>query len=67
MPDITNCKYFIYLFFLNKHYNLLIKYLYVVAEKNIVVRDCNIFNDSSIDISSDGKLLAAYSETMIGK
>ncbi|XP_034185627.1 uncharacterized protein LOC117606808 isoform X1 [Osmia lignaria lignaria] len=36
------------------------------SEKNIVVRDCHIFNDSSIDISSDGKLLAAYCNTTIG-
>ncbi|XP_017798030.1 PREDICTED: activating molecule in BECN1-regulated autophagy protein 1-like [Habropoda laboriosa] len=28
------------------------------CEKNIVIRKCNIHNDASIDISSDGKLLA---------
>jgi len=28
------------------------------AEKNIVVRECKIHNDASIDISTDGKLLA---------
>ncbi|XP_076180667.1 uncharacterized protein LOC143153416 isoform X2 [Ptiloglossa arizonensis] len=29
------------------------------SEKNIVVHECKIHNDASIDISSDGKLLAA--------
>jgi len=28
------------------------------AEKNVVVRECKIHNDASIDISTDGKLLA---------
>ncbi|XP_076687187.1 uncharacterized protein LOC143378926 isoform X2 [Andrena cerasifolii] len=28
------------------------------SEKNIIVRECKIHNDASIDISSDGKLLA---------
>lgn len=35
------------------------KYLCIIAEKNIVVHECKIHNDASIDISSDGKLLAA--------
>lgn len=36
------------------------------SEKNIVVPECHIFNDGSIDISSDGKLLAAKFNTMLG-
>ncbi|RLU21811.1 hypothetical protein DMN91_006187 [Ooceraea biroi] len=30
----------------------------VCSEKNVVVRECKIHNDASIDISADGKLLA---------
>nr|XP_012145870.1 PREDICTED: activating molecule in BECN1-regulated autophagy protein 1-like isoform X2 [Megachile rotundata] len=36
------------------------------SEKNIVVPECHIFNDGSIDISSDGKLLATNFNTMLG-
>nr|XP_012145874.1 PREDICTED: activating molecule in BECN1-regulated autophagy protein 1-like isoform X6 [Megachile rotundata] len=35
------------------------------SEKNIVVPECHIFNDGSIDISSDGKLLATNFNTML--
>lgn len=44
------------------------------AEKNVVVRECKIHNDASIDISSDGKLLTTLLPsgrinvtTMLGK
>ncbi|CAK9825647.1 Activating molecule in BECN1-regulated autophagy protein 1 [Anthophora retusa] len=36
------------------------------CEKNIVIRKCNIHNDASIDISSDGKLLATCFVGTIG-
>lgn len=47
----------------------------ISAEKNVVVRECKIHNDASIDISADGKLLATLlpssgrinMTTMLGK
>lgn len=33
-------------------------FFYFLAEKNVVVRECKIHNDASIDISADGTMLA---------
>lgn len=62
IPDITDCKYLtrIVLYEINFlpffFFDVNIKYEFS-AKKNIVVRECKIHNDASIDISSDGKLL----------
>lgn len=32
--------------------------IFFLAEKNVVVRECKIHNDASIDISADGTMLA---------
>lgn len=49
---------------LSKHINLCSKVLvlkmyffFVSAEKNLIVSECKIHNDASVDVSKDGKLL----------
>ena len=37
--------------------------LFVLAEKNVVVAECKIQNDASVDISNDGRLLVTLLPT----
>lgn len=41
----------------NKETKVIFKWNIITDEKNIVVSECKIHNDGSVDISSDGTLL----------
>lgn len=58
VPDIRNSKSFNINSKVNTQYKLIIIYVRL-ATKNIVVSQCKILNDASVDISKDGQLLVA--------
>lgn len=82
IPDITDRKWNTQVSYIRyyisrslpSYLNLLNRGAILLAEKNVVVRECKIHNDACIDISSDGKLLTTFLPsgrinvtTMLGK